>query len=552
MTDKELTRLYRLFDAECASVSDRLRSSRNYEPVLFIPTTAAKEEISDRLSSLLARAEALPAPDPVFALLKGHFVEYLKGQKSGLESRYAQPSQFVGGIVRFIGFMARKDSRFAEERAFILERRLRQADELWNSVRVLLPAAGTGGIKQLVSSCDMLGFVCDLNKGRVPENFAGVPDSTLNSLAAILTETARKAAEWAEEAKSALTSAGASGEDGSGHNVRAEDERAGMSRYAAILQEERGVVLEDLLAWHEEEMNKTREEMFDIGSRIKATNVPRTVQGVVKALNEYAGPAASADEMFSRCRDYLARARAGLKGYVNMPEEICRVVPMEEEGRAQNPWGGYRGGCPRRRPLLGEMVLNPDNVPAITDGWIKINAVHETYPGHHVQFLRATFDPLPETVKEGARSTPLMEGTCVRSERVFEFVFPEDEFYPLFTAYRRHHTATRIKADLYLHHFKRPVDDAVQLYMEELAFDRKSARGQVLAQELQPGYFTTYYYGLKRITDLQKKFGYDDKSFTELLFAPGRISLKSFEAFLELSEADRKRFLTGYGSLLQY
>ena len=201
--------------------------------------------------------------------------------------------------------------------------------------------------------------------------------------------------------------------------------------------------------------------MFDIGSRIESVNIPRTVQGVVEALNKYAGPAANAEEMFARCREYLARARAGLKGYVNMPEEVCRVVPMEEEGRAHNPWGGYRGGCPRRRPLLGEMVLNPDNVPAITDGWIKINAVHETYPGHHVQFLRATLDPLPETVKQGARSTPLMEGTCLRSERVFEFDFPEDPFYPLFVAYRRHHTSVRIKADLYLHYFNRPVDDAV-------------------------------------------------------------------------------------------
>jgi uncharacterized protein (DUF885 family) len=224
---------------------------------------------------------------------------------------------------------------------------------------------------------------------------------------------------------------------------------------------------------------------------------------------------------------------------------------MEEEGRAHNPWGGYRGGCPRRRPLLGEMVLNPDNVPAITDGWIKINAVHETYPGHHVQFLRACSDPLPETVREGARSTPLQEGTALRSERVFEFVFPEDQFYPLFVAYRRHHTAVRIKADLYLHYFHRPAEDAVNLYMEELAFDRNTARGQVLAQELQPGYFVCYYYGLKRISDLQPKYGYDDKSYTEMLFAPSRVSLAGFEAFLSLSEADKKRFLTQFPSMLE-
>ena len=88
--------------------------------------------------------------------------------------------------------------------------------------------------------------------------------------------------------------------------------------------------------------------------------------------------------------------------------------------------------------------------------------------------------------------------------------------------------------------------------MDELAFDRKTARGQGLAQELQPGYFTTYYYGLKKITELQKKFGYDDKSYTEMLFTPGRLSLKNFEAFLALSEADKKRFLTQFPSMMEY
>ncbi|MGE5578962.1 MAG: DUF885 family protein [Bacillota bacterium] len=558
MTEKELTRVYRRFDWECASISDRVRSSRDYEPELFAPTLSAKDEVLRSLNSLLARAAALPAPDPVFQILKRHFDEYLKGQISALESRYQQPSQFIGGITRFIGFIGRKDSRFAEERSFILERRLGQVDELWCAIRDLLPTLPVAKVRELVKSCETLSGIAQLNAKRVPEHYAGLPDYALDRVAASLSALSDKATSWAREAHTVAEARDGQGNGAStAHGVPPAGglkEGLGVERYAEILSQERGVDLGELLEWHEEEVDKTREEMFDIAARINLgqERIPRTVQGVVDALNKYAGPAKDAAEMFARCRDYLARARNGLKGYVNMPEEVCRVVPMEEEGRAQNPWGGYRGGCPRRRPLLGEMVLNPDNVPAITDGWIKINAVHETYPGHHVQFLRATTDPLPETVKEGARSTPLMEGTALRSERVFEFDFPEDPFYPLFVAYRRHHTATRIKADLYLYYFNRTADDATQLYMDELAFDRATARGQVLAQELQPGYFTTYYYGLKRLTDLQAKYGYDDKSYTEMLFAPCRISLENFEAFLALTEADRKRFLTQFPSMMQF
>ena len=61
--------------------------------------------------------------------------------------------------------------------------------------------------------------------------------------------------------------------------------------------------------------------------------------------------------------------------------------------------GGYEGGDFRVKPLRGQMFLNQYNYQNITDGWIKMNTMHETYPGHHVQFIRAAIDPTPETVK---------------------------------------------------------------------------------------------------------------------------------------------------------
>jgi hypothetical protein len=544
LTEKELTRLYRQFDAECGRLADKIRDARDYEPCLYVPTPAAREADLKSFAGLLERAGALPAPDPVLAILKNHFGEFIKGQVSTLESKYASPEQFVTGIIRFIDFMCRKDSRFAEDRSAIMLRRLGQLDGLWNGIRSILPTVAAGNLASLAAAARMLARVCGLKKGSVNEDFAGLPDADIRQIAAAFDGTAAEALGWAAEVEGSMA----------GAPTDVEVARPDVERYRTILAEERGVSLDDLVRWHAEEVEKTRSEMFQIAAslRLGAEPTPTDVQGVVAVLNKYAGPAATPEEMFSRCRDYLARARVAIKGYVNVPDEICRVVPMEEYGREQNPWGGYRGGCPRRRPLAGEMVLNDGNLGAITDGWIKINAVHESYPGHHVQFLRATVDPLPETIKMGARATPLIEGTCVRTERVFEFVFPEDQFYPLFTAYRRHHTSVRIKVDLYLHYFHRPVEDAVRLYMDELGFDRRSARGQVKAQELQPGYFTTYYYGLKRVLELQDELGYDEKSFTEMLFAAGRVSLKTFEDFLKLSEADRKRYLTGFESLLAY
>lgn len=543
MTEKEVKKLYRQFDAECGRVADRVQANRESEPFLFIPTPQNQKEVLDILANLMDRARELPAPDRVFALLQNHLEEFVKGQVSTLESSCDDPYVFIVSLSRFIDFNTRKDSRFAEERSAILRRRFRQADAMWEAIHSMLPSIEAGNVERLANSCDQLAAYAKSRENHVADEYAGLPSDELAELSQAFDEMAEKSSGWAEAARAI-----------EGIQSDADSARPSVERYREILAEERGVELDEIVEWHEDEVNKTRREMLEIAANLDLGDEPNPtdIQGVVEVLNKYAGPADTAEEMFARCTDYLARAREGTKGYVNLPDEICRVVPMEEYGRAQNPWGGYRGGDPRRKPLLGQMVLNDGNLDAITDGWIKINAVHEAYPGHHVQYVRTASDPLPETVKLGARATPLIEGTCLRTERVFEFVFPEDQFYPLMVAYRRHHTSVRIKVDLYLFYYQRPIEDAVQLYMDELGFSRRSARGQVLAQELGPGYFTCYYYGLKRILELQEKFGYDDQSFTEILFSVGRISLKSFEAFLNLSEADRKRFLTDFGSLLEY
>ena len=109
----------------------------------------------------------------------------------------------------------------------------------------------------------------------------------------------------------------------------------------------------------------------------------------------------------------------------------------------------------------------------------------------------------------------------------------------------------RIKADLMMHYHGRPIDEIVELYMKELGFDRVSARGQVRYQERNPGYMTCYYYGMKRLEDLQAQSRLEDKAFTQLLFAVGRISLENFAKFLALSDVDKKRFQTEFDSLVQ-
>ena len=141
------------------------------------------------------------------------------------------------------------------------------------------------------------------------------------------------------------------------------------------------------------------------------------------------------------------------------------------------------------------MFLNETNYTAVSDGWIKVNTIHEAYFGHHIQFLRVNSDPLPETMRRGLKADPLIEGTAHRSEHVCRSIFCGRPLISLF-AYRRHHTSVRIQADLMLRWENRTIGEVVELYQRELGFDAKTARGQVLAQEEMFGYFTCCYCSL--------------------------------------------------------
>ncbi len=548
---RTLTEIYRELDAACGLQHDKLRSARSFEHSLFIPTQDNLIRETHHFEALQARAEALPAPDPVFSLLKSHILDFIGAQRSSMQSSYEHPAGFIASLTNFLTYMGDKDSRDPDERARILQNRLSQVDDLWHGMRSIFPAAATGKLRDVAEGCQTLQRVSSIALANAAKHYAGLNERDVVVVAKSLDRLRDKAAMWTIEIAEAIESRPPESAAGTAAALNTDPER-----YRMVLDQELGVSLDELLSWHESEVEKTRNEMIETAARINPTGrAPVTTPlAAVELMNTYAGPCDSPAEMFARLRSYLDRAQVACRDWVKMPEESCRVIPVPEQFRLTYPWGGYGGGCPRRRPLIGDVFLNDTNYRAVTDGWIKINAVHECYPGHHVQWVRGTLDPLPETVKIGAKRVPLQEGMCHRTERLMEYLFDEDPYYPLAVAFRRHHTAVRIKADLYLQYFNRPEEEAIQLYMDELGFDRVTALGQVKSQEMQNriGYFTCYYYGMKKLEDLERAYGYDSRTFTEYLFSVLNVSLTNFEAFLRLSEHDKQRFLTGFPSRLQF
>ncbi|MGI6642912.1 MAG: DUF885 family protein [Bacillota bacterium] len=546
-----LTQTYREFDARCARQSYRLHNSREYEMSLFVPTEEAKKDEEEVLKGLLDEAKNLPAPDPVFAIIKSHMIDFIEGQGSALQSCFEHPSGFIRSLSHLVKYMGGKDSREPGERSKIVVNRLSQIDNLWSGVRTLLPDTPLAKLKDVKSACDLVVKTATEAKRELASQYKGLSEQDLDAIARSYDMLSAKASDWSKETGNLI-------EQRPKESLPAEKAvlDTDPDRYRIILDKELGVSLDELLSWYQDEVEKTRAEMIEAAAKVCPPGMGpvKTPLDAVNVMNTCAGPADSPEEMFERLRGYLKRAQAAAREWVRLPEESCVVIPVPDEYRLTYPWGGYGGGCPRRRPLVGEVFLNDTNYKNISDGWIKINAVHECYPGHHVQWVRGTLDPIPETLKLGAKRVPLQEGMCHRTERLMEYIYPEDPFYPLAVAFRRHHTSLRIMADLWLHYFHKPEEEAIKLYMDELGFDRITALGQVKSQETQNriGYFTCYYYGMKKLEDLEKKYGYDKKTFTEYLFSVLNTSIQNFEAFLNLSEEDKNRFLTGFPSMLQF
>ena len=64
-----------------------------------------------------------------------------------------------------------------------------------------------------------------------------------------------------------------------------------------------------------------------------------------------------------------------------------------------------------------------------------------------------------------------------------------------------------------------------------------------------PGYFTCYYYGMKKICQWEEEYGFSKKNFTELLFSAGYLSIDRFGELVRLTPEERERYFHEFSGL---
>ncbi len=553
VAESELIKKYRELDRDCALLSRRLYGAPVDAVEVFhclIPDRKVQKELADRQAELLSRAQALEAPSLKFETLREHFLDFLQNLAREIDGLMESPAGPFSPILWGFGDIFRKSRKPQEEQARMAAELLGQIPAIRDGIREWLPECSenetASSVRAFRNAADELrdylsGFGSLLTQAS---------DGAREAVRAAMEKAAMELEAFADELDQEKCGAeSCEAPDDSGKTVRMERES-----YERLLRLQYGVELDELIAWGDTETDRTRAACFEIAAKLApqyGEDIPTNMVQVNDLLNRYAGPCDTPEEMLSRAASYLKRTKALAHEIFDLPaDEDCACIKVPYGLRESYPWGGYEGGDSTARPIRGQMFLNVFNYKNVSDGWIRINCLHEAYPGHHVQYVKRITDPMPETVKIGAKSVALMEGMCIRTERAYQGLYDEAPFYPLFAAYRRHHASVRIKVDLMLLLEGRTIEDAVQVYMEELGFDRTSARGQVLSQEITPGYFTCYYYGLKKIEEWEKQYGFERDAYTRLLFAAGNISLANFERILKMEPAERESYLKDFGSLL--
>ncbi len=255
---------------------------------------------------------------------------------------------------------------------------------------------------------------------------------------------------------------------------------------------------ESLAKWAKEEAMKLREELGNPPEGVEAED-PR--KAYIEAVN--------------RARKFVKE-----KAVVPLPpDEELEVRDTPEPLRPIIPFAAYYP--PQRFSPFnkGTLIITPG--ASKRDYFDILNtAVHETYPGHHVQL---TF-PLPTKYRAFADATDYIEGWAHYTEELMlEQGFERHPRYVWQVKKDSLWRLVRVYVDIWLSKGKMSFDEAVKELVEVAMLDEESAKAEVLRYTLTPGYQLSYAYGKRRIKEMR-----------EMVMQEGKFSLYEFhERFLK-------------------
>jgi uncharacterized protein (DUF885 family) len=198
------------------------------------------------------------------------------------------------------------------------------------------------------------------------------------------------------------------------------------------------------------------------------------------------------------------------------PGEHVITIDTPPAMRRSSPFGTFESVDAFGDGREGKLVLTPieewmtptqrnDRLRSHHNAWIPIIAVHEAYPGHHVDGLIRQANPrlLRKVVNE-----PIMsEGWGLFTEEMmYEQGFLQGDDVRLTQLRNRLWRAARVIIDVSLHTGRMTYDEAVTFLAEKVSFERYAAALDVDMYTVRPTYVLGYLIGMQEIEGIRRDY----------------------------------------------
>lgn len=251
------------------------------------------------------------------------------------------------------------------------------------------------------------------------------------------------------------------------------------------------------------------------------------------------------EECLTAVREQVARSRQWVidSEFATVPDsESLDVVPTPPFARHLTPFGAYMAPSHFDRVQRGYYWVTPGDAERLKEhnfASLMNMSVHEGYPGHHLQFVRAHGNPslLRAALADG---TEFIEGWAHYCEEAVKErgldATPASLFVQIQDMIWR---ATRIVIDVELSSGRMTPAEAVVMLRNETGMDRLAAEAEVKRYTMSPGYPLSYLYGKKMLLELRKwtasKMGkrFSDRFFHDAVLSAGSLPMALMKKELE-------------------
>jgi len=224
------------------------------------------------------------------------------------------------------------------------------------------------------------------------------------------------------------------------------------------------------------------------------------------------------------------------------PCEQLTFVPTPPQLRETYAWGGYGGLMDRDSVLVGRFFVT-DVVAGMTptqaqeklrtqnNGWISVIALHEGYPGHHLQTVYERRNP--RRLRRAGNNTYYGEGWALYAEHWMarEGLFAGNPDAQLAQLQMRLWRTARVIIDPSIHTGRMSYEQAVQFFVDEVGLERSAAEAEVNRFTTWPTQAPSYIVGWQELETLKAEVRaalgprFSEKDFVEKVLEAGPLPL---------------------------